>query len=209
MNIDHPLLVFINTTPKPGKIASIVGKDFRSKSTLRKRLLVPDNTKSIQYISSSLSTTPNFTIPSPSSDMDYSSKEVSIDNNQLPPIIDLKLDKNFDKNIDISNEGTSFDQDQTTIKEMFRKMGDRATCGRMTERAVSQICEFFLHFPKQMSIDDKIKLRGLFVGLRQFQALGILPMFNIEIVTNSEGILADEMGFGQVLILLLFSHLLI
>lgn len=60
-----------------------------------------------------------------------------------------------------------------------------------------------------MSINDKIKLYGLSVRLKPFQALGILSMFDIEAVTNSGGILADEMDFGKVLILLLFSYLLI
>lgn len=60
-----------------------------------------------------------------------------------------------------------------------------------------------------MSINDKIKLYGLSVRFKPFQALDILSMFDIEAVTNSGGILADEMGFGKVLILLLFSYLLI
>lgn len=60
-----------------------------------------------------------------------------------------------------------------------------------------------------MSIDDRIKLRGVSLGLKPFQALGILSMFDIEAVTNIGGILGDEMGFRKVLILLLFSHLLI
>lgn len=60
-----------------------------------------------------------------------------------------------------------------------------------------------------MSMNDRIKLCGLSVRLKPFQVLSILLIFDIKIITNSESILIDEMGFEKVLILLLFSHLLI
>lgn len=45
--------------------------------------------------------------------------------------------------------------------------------------------------------------------LRLSQVLNILLMFDIEAIINSRGILTDEIDFGKILILLLFSHLLI
>lgn len=209
IDINNLLPVPIDIMPKPGKIASIIGKDFRSKFTLRKCPLVLGNMKSIQYIPSNLSIAPNFTTPSPSLDVNDSPKVVSTDDNQSLSVIDSKLDENFDKDTDICNKGTSPDQDQTIIEELFLQIRDRTIYKRMTERVIVQTYEFFLHFPKQISMDDRIKPRSLSVWLRLFQAFGILSMFNIEIVTNSGDILADEMGFGKILILLLFSHLLI
>lgn len=151
----------------------------------------------------------NFTTPGPSLDVNYSSKAVFTDDNQSLSVIDSKLDENFDKDTDISNKGTFSDQDQTIIEELFLQMEDRTTYKRMTKRVIAQTYEFFLHSSKQISMDNRIKPRSLSVGLRLFQALGIFSMFNIEIVTNSRDILADEMGFGKIFILLLFSHLLI
>lgn len=82
--------------------------------------------------------------------------------------MDPKLDRNFDKDTDISDEGTSLDQDQTTIEELFLQIRNRVICEKMTEKAVAQTCKFFLHSPKQINIDDRIKLCGLSVRLRPF-----------------------------------------
>lgn len=59
-----------------------------------------------------------------------------------------------------------------------------------------------------MSMNDKIKLHGLFIDLKPFTALSILLMFDIKAVTNSKATLIDKISFGKILILLLFNYLL-
>ena len=54
-----------------------------------------------------------------------------------------------------------------------------------------------------------IKLYSRSVRLRLIQVFSVLLMFDIEVVTNSGGILANKIGFRMVLILLVFSYLLI
>lgn len=64
----------------------------------------------IQYAPSNVFTIPNFTTSILSSDMNYSLKLVSTDINDLPPVMDPKINKFFDKDINISDKDTSTDQ---------------------------------------------------------------------------------------------------
>ena len=77
-------------------------------------------------------------------------------------------------------------------------IGHRLSYERLTEKAVQETCEFFMHTPRHMTSNDRIALRGIRSGLRPFQALGIFSMLQIEVDTQSGGILADEMGYGKV-----------
>ena len=85
-----------------------------------------------------------------------------------------------------------------TIEELFLNIGHRSSYERLTEKAVQETCEFFMHTPRHMTSNDRIALRGIRSGLRPFQALGIFSMLQIEVDTRSGGILADEMGYGKV-----------
>lgn len=67
--------------------------------------------------------------------------------------------------------------------------------------------QVFLQFLKQISINDRIKLYSFSLRFKPFQVLSILSIFNIKIVINNKGILANEISFGKVLIFLLFSYL--
>lgn len=127
----------------------------------------------------------------------------------MPIVTNLEIDKILDKDINISNKNIFPNQNQATIKELFLQIEDRATYEKITKKAVARTCKFFLYFPKQMSMNNRIKLRGLFIKLKLFQVFGILFMFDIETVINNEGILADKRDFKKILILLLFNHLLI
>lgn len=60
-----------------------------------------------------------------------------------------------------------------------------------------------------MSINDRIKLYDFSMGLKPFQVFDILSIFDLETIITSKDILADEIDFEKVLILLLFSYLLI
>ena len=85
-----------------------------------------------------------------------------------------------------------------TIEELFLNIEHRSSYKRLTEKAVQETCEFFMHTPRHMTSNDQIALRGIRSGLRPFQALGIFSMLQIEVDTQSGGILADEMGYGKV-----------
>lgn len=67
------------------------------------------------------------------------------DNNQLLPVIDLKIDKIFDKGINISNEDIFFNQDELINKELFLQIRNRAKFEKMTKKIVTQTYEFFLY----------------------------------------------------------------
>lgn len=112
-----------------------------------------------------------------------------------------------DKNTNISNKNTLFDQNQTTIEEFFLQIEDRTIYKKMTKRNVVQTCKFFLHSLKQIRMNDRIKLFSLSRRLKLFQASGILSMFDIKINTNNKNILIDKMSFEEVLIFLPFGHL--
>lgn len=52
-------------------------------------------------------------------DINYNKNVGFIDNNNLLFIIDPKLNKNFNKDTNISNKNTFFNSNQITIKELF------------------------------------------------------------------------------------------
>ena len=55
-----------------------------------------------------------------------------------------------------------------------------------------------MHTPRHMTFNDRIALCGIRSGLRPFQALEIFSMLQIEVDTQSGGILADEIGYRKV-----------
>lgn len=85
-----------------------------------------------------------------------------------------------------------------TIEELFLNIRHRSSYERLTEKAVQETCEFFMHTPRHMTSNDRIALRGIRSWLRPFQALGIFSMLQIKMDTQSGGILAEEMGYEKV-----------
>lgn len=55
-----------------------------------------------------------------------------------------------------------------------------------------------MHSPRHMISKNRIILPGIKLGLRQFQALEIFSMLQIEVDMQSGGILADKMRYEKV-----------
>ncbi|MCJ1347429.1 hypothetical protein MMC31_005654, partial [Peltigera leucophlebia] len=55
-----------------------------------------------------------------------------------------------------------------TIEELFLNIGHRSSYERLTEKAVQETCEFFMHTPRHMTSNNWIALRGIRSGLRPF-----------------------------------------
>ncbi len=53
-----------------------------------------------------------------------------------------------------------------------------------------------------MPFSDRVPICGLKCGLWLFQTLGVYFMFAVKVTTMSEGILADDIGLGNVKYLL-------
>lgn len=61
-------------------------------------------------------------IPSLSLDINYNLKVIFTDNNQLPPVTDPKIDKIFNKNININNKDTLLIKTRLSSKSCFWKL---------------------------------------------------------------------------------------
>ncbi len=86
----------------------------------------------------------------------------------------------------------------TTIEGLFLNIGYRSSYKRLTKKVVYKTCKFFMHSAKHISSKDRVAFCGMRLGLKPFQALKIFSMLQIEVDTGSEGILADEIGYGKV-----------
>lgn len=91
---------------------------------------------------------PNFIRSSPLLDIYYNPKPISTENHWLPSITNLKVDEILDKNRNISSKDISPNENQVIIKKLFLQMRDKATCKKITERAVTRTYKFFLYLPK-------------------------------------------------------------
>ena len=67
---------------------------------------------------------------------------------------------------------------------------------KLTEKAVWKTCEFFIL--RHITSKDRIALRDIKLRLRLFQTLAIFSMLQIEVDTQSRGLLADEIEYGKV-----------
>lgn len=68
----------------------------------------------------------------------------------------LKVDEVFDTNTNISNKNIFFDQDQATIKKWFLQMQDKIIYKKITEKAIIKALKLFLHFSKQINLNEKL-----------------------------------------------------
>lgn len=136
----------------------------------------------------------------------------------IPPILDLayhnpqsftfnpKLDKDqytpspspHDQFVTDDESDDGGNDAVATIEGLFLNIGYRSLYKKLTEKAVQETCELFMHSLRHMTSKDCMALCGIKSGLRPFQALGVFSMVQIELHTQSEGILADEMGYGKV-----------
>lgn len=70
------------------------------------------------------------------------------------------------------------------------------------KKTVYKTYKFFMHFVRHMSFKDRMAPYGIKSGLKQFQALGIFLILQIEGNTHSGSILVDEMEYRKVRYLL-------
>ena len=54
------------------------------------------------------------------------------------------------------------------IEKLFLNIGHRLSYKRLTENAIQETCEYFMHTLRHMTFNDRIALRGIKSGLRPF-----------------------------------------
>lgn len=84
------------------------------------------------------------------------------------------------------------------MKELFLNIRYKSSYERVTEKAVHETFEFFMHSAGHMNSEDRMALCGIKSGLRPFHTLEIFSMLQIEIITGSGDIFADKIGYRKV-----------
>ncbi len=85
------------------------------------------------------------------------------------------------------------------IEGLLLKIRYQSSYEMLTEKAVHETCEFFMHSTRYQNFKDWISLDGIRSVLRLFQALGIFSMLQIQVDTvTSGGILSDKIGYRKV-----------
>lgn len=89
---------------------------------------------------------------------------------------------------------------KTIIDELFLNIRQRSSYDRLTEKTIHKTYEFFMHFPRHMTSNNRITLDNIRSGLRLFQALEIFFILQIKVDIENKGImiLVDEIGYRKV-----------
>lgn len=86
----------------------------------------------------------------------------------------------------------------TIIEGLFLNIEHKSSYKRFTEKVIYKTCKFFMHSARHMSFKKQVVFYRIGLELRLFQALRISSVLQIEVDTDSKGILGDKMRYGKV-----------